>query len=226
MMLRPLLLLALVAAGGKIATGSDSPEPKRGVSVAPITLRDDSGRSRALSEFAGYPLILLPIYTRCASACPQNVAQLEQALATSTADEREFRVLLFSFDADETSSSLANYRQREAIPLNWIIATADQADIDLLLESVGYRSAKAGREFMHPNLLLLLDPKLRIADWIYGTSYTAADLNSRLKVASGGYDWPRQHFQLLYSGLLLTTTLLCVTLIHQLRAPMSVRQIS
>ena len=49
--------------------------PQRGHTVASIAWVDDAGRARQLSEFAGYPLILLPIYTRCHGACaPSFVA--------------------------------------------------------------------------------------------------------------------------------------------------------
>ena len=33
---------------------------------------------------------------------------------------------------------------------------------------------------MHPNLLVFLDSKLRVAKWIYGTDYTAGDLDTAL----------------------------------------------
>jgi len=190
--------------------------PQRGRAAAQISWIDESGRVRNLSEFAGYPVVLLPIYTRCPSACVQNVAQLKKALADSGADPREFRVLLFSFDATDTPATLAAYRQREAVPLGWFLGAADQSSIDALLESVGFQSAKAGTEFMHPNLLLFLDSKLRVGKWIYGTDYTAADVDSALKIASGQSDWLGQHFDILYAILVFAAALLCVALCYYL----------
>src|SRR6516225_1322 len=131
--------------------------PHRGRPVAQINWTDDAGQVRRLSEFAGFPVILLPIYTRCRTACIANVDQLKKALADSSADPRQFRVLLFSFDSAETSSTLARYRTRENIPLGWLVATASQTDIDALLESVGFQYGKAGTEFSHPNVLMFLD---------------------------------------------------------------------
>src|SRR6478672_726481 len=87
--------------------------------VAQINWTDETNTTHNLSQFSGYPLIVLPIYTRCRSACVQNVAQLKKALADSSADLRQFRVLLFSFDANDTPATLAKYRERESIPLNW-----------------------------------------------------------------------------------------------------------
>jgi len=190
--------------------------PERGHAAAQISWTDESGRVRNLSEFAGYPVILLPIYTRCPSACVENVAQLKKALADSAADPREFRVLLFSFDATDTSSSLAEFRRREAVPLGWFLGAADQSNIDALLESVGFQSARAATEFMHPNLLLFLDSKLRVGKWIFGTDYTARDVDSALKIASGQSDWIGQHFDFLYAILVFAAALLCVALVQQL----------
>lgn len=191
--------------------------PQLGHFTAPIAWTDDSGRARQLSDFGGYPLILLPIYTRCPTACIQNVAHLKKALADSNANPAEFRVLLFSFDAADTPAVLAAYRQRESVPLGWFIGRADQAGTDALLESIGFQVGQAGTEFMHPNMLVFLDGRLRIAKWIYGTDYSGRDVDSALGIALGQADWIGQHSDFLYAILLFTAALLCVGLFHQLR---------
>jgi cytochrome oxidase Cu insertion factor (SCO1/SenC/PrrC family) len=212
-------VLALVLLGTSVlrAGALENVAPQRGRFAAPITLTDDTGRVRKLSDFAGYPLILLPIYTRCQSACIENVAQLKEALANSNGDPKEFRVLLFSFDSSDTPSVLADYRQRESVPLGWIIGTADQPGIDALLESTGFQVGKAGTEFMHPNMLVFLDTKLRLAKWIYGTNYSGRDIDAALKVALGQIDWIGQHSDFLYAILLFAASLFCVALFDQLR---------
>jgi cytochrome oxidase Cu insertion factor (SCO1/SenC/PrrC family) len=158
--------------------------------------------------------VVLPIYTRCRTACIANVDQLKKALADSSADPRQFRVLLFSFDSAETPSTLARYRMREKIPLGWSVGTASQADIDALLESIGFQYGKAGTEFSHPNLLLFLDSNLRIAKWIYGTDYSGRDVDLALKIATGDSDWIGQHSEWLYALLLFAGSLLCVALAY------------
>ena len=123
-------------------------------------------------------------------------------------------MLLFSFDSAETPSTLARYRNRENIPLAWSVGTASQADIDALLESIGFQYGKAGTEFSHPNLLIFLDSNLRIAKWIYGTDYSGRDVDVAVKVASGESDWIGQHSQWLYALLLFAGSLLCVALAY------------
>jgi protein SCO1/2 len=135
-------------------------------------------------------------------------------VADSSADPTQFRVLLFSFDSAETPSTLARYRTRENIPLAWSVGTASQAEIDALLESIGFQYGKAGTEFAHPNVLTFLDPNLRIAKWIYGTDYSGGDVDLALKVASGENDWVGQHSEWLYALLLFSGSLLCVALVY------------
>ena len=125
-------------------------------------------------------------------------------------------MLLFSFDSAETPSTLARYRSRESIPLAWSVGTASQTDIDTLLESIGFQYGKAGTEFAHPNILIFLDSKLRIAKWIYGTDYSGRDVNVALRIAAGESDWIGQHSEWLYALLLLSASVLCVVLVYYL----------
>jgi cytochrome oxidase Cu insertion factor (SCO1/SenC/PrrC family) len=210
----PILVLTVLLSTDLVGGVVKSVEPQRGRAVKPIRWTDDAGQVRQLSEFAGFPVILLPIYTRCRTACVANVDQLKKALADSSADPRQFRVLLFSFDSAETPSTLAKFRRRERVPLAWSVGTASQSDIDALLGSIGFQYGKAGTEFSHPNLLIFLDSNLRIAKWIYGTDYSGRDVDGALNVASGGSDWVGQHSEWLYAVLLFAGSLLCVALAY------------
>ena len=206
------------------AASVEEVSPQRGRSVTPINWIDDTGRARGLSEFSGFPVVLLPIYTRCPGACIANVDQLKSAIAGSSADPRQFRVLLFSFDASDTPDKLATYRTREKVPLGWFVGTGTQRSIDALLESIGFQYGGAGTEFTHPNVVLFLDSKLRIAKWIYGTNYSGADIDRALKVAAGESDWIGQHSEWLYTVLLLASSVLCVVLVYYLAQLMVARR--
>jgi protein SCO1/2 len=209
----PVIFAAFVSTNSFAAIVQDV-SPQRGRPVAQIKWTDDAGHLRRLSEFAGFPVILLPIYTRCRTACIANVDQLKKALADSSADPRQFRVLLFSFDGTDTPAKLAKYRKGENIPLGWSVGTASQTDVDTLLESIGFQYGKAGTEFSHPNLLIFLDSNLRIAKWIYGTDYSSRDVDLALKIAAGESDWVGQHSEWLYALLLFSGSLLCVALAY------------
>jgi len=215
-MKRIIALFVLIASVASSRANVVDLAPQRGHTVPSINWRDETGRARQLSEFSGYPLILLPIYTRCPGPCRQNVDRLKEALADSSSNPRQFRVLLFSFDPSDNATTLKKYRERENIPLGWSIGAASQGNIDALLESIGVEIGRAGSEFTHPNIILFVDSKLQIAKWIYGTAYSGGDIDLALKVASGRRDWLGQHAQLVYSLLLFTGSMLCVALTYYL----------
>lgn len=169
---------------------------------------------------------MLPVYTRCPGPCLQTVDRLKAALADSSNNPRQFRVLLFSFDPSDNAGTLAKYRQRENIALGWSVGAASQIDIDALLESLGVQVGKAGTEFTHPNIVLFLDSKLRVAKWIYGTGYSGRDVDLALRIAGGENDWIGQHSQLLYSLLLFAGSGLCVALAYYLMQFFSLRRLS
>jgi cytochrome oxidase Cu insertion factor (SCO1/SenC/PrrC family) len=208
------LLVAFAVPSSFAAAKVKDVSPQRGSPVAQIKWIDEAGQVHRLSEFTGFPVVLLPIYTRCPTACIANVDHLKKALTDSSADPRQFRVLLFAFDSAETPSTMTRYRTRENIPLAWSVGTASQTDIDALLESIGFQYGKAGTEFAHPNVLVFLDSNLRIAKWIYGTDYSGRDVDDALKVAAGESDWVGQHSEWLYALLLLSASVLCVALVH------------
>ncbi|HSV62581.1 MAG TPA: SCO family protein [Chthoniobacterales bacterium] len=191
-------------------------EPQRGRAVTQIDWTDETNTTHNLSQSSGFPLVIVPIFTRCRTACVQNVAQLKKALADSSADPRQFRVLLFSFDATDTPAVLAKYRERESIPLGWSTGSASQPNIDALLDSIGFPVGRAGTQFTHPNMVLFLDSNLRVAQWIYGTDYSTRDVDRALHIASGGSSWIAERSEWLYSLLVFTGSLLCIALCYSL----------
>lgn len=207
------LTLATPLCGGIV----ENVAPQAGKAAAPVRWTDETGGLHRLTEFAGYPVILLPVYTRCRTACITNLGQLKAALAEAATDPTQFRVLLFSFDPTDAPAVLARYRSRENIPLSWSIGTASKADIAALLESIGFQYGQAGKEFTHPNMLVFLDRNLRVAKWIYGDQYTGREIDAALRVAAGESDWVGRHSDVLYALLLFALTLCCVALTYYLR---------
>jgi len=210
----PALFLVLSLSTALSSAVVENVSPHAGRLAASINWTDESGRTHRLSEFAGYPTILLPVYTRCRTACLTNLDRLKAALADSSADPTNFRVLLFSFDPSDTPAVLARYRTSQSIPLNWSTGSASAKDTVALLESIGFQYGQAGKEFIHPNLVVFLDSKLRIGKWIYGNSYSGRDIDAALRVATGGNDWIRRHSDVLYSLLLFALSCAFVTLCY------------
>jgi cytochrome oxidase Cu insertion factor (SCO1/SenC/PrrC family) len=208
----PTLIATLGLSTGLCGGLVETVAPQLGRAAAPVSWTDETGRLHQLSEFAGYPIILLPVYTRCRTACVTNLGHLKAALSETSADPTQFRVLLFSFDPTDTPAVLASYRANEKIPLGWSVGTASREDIAALLESIGFQYGQAGKEFTHPNMLVFLDSNLRIAKWIYGDNYSSRDVDAALRVAAGESDWIGRHSDVLYALLLFAASICCVAL--------------
>lgn len=210
----PTLTLVFVLAGDLFAGVIKDVAPQAGKAVPPVSWTDESGSVHRLTEFAGYPVILLPIYTRCRTACVNNVGQLKEALSEASADPTQFRVLLFSFDPTDTPEVLTAYRSREKIPLAWSLGTGSRQDTEMLLESIGFQYGQAGKEYTHPNVLVFLDTNLRVAKWIYGDEYSGRDIDAAFRVAAGESDWIGRHSDVLYALLLFAVSIFCVALCY------------
>ena len=120
--------------------------------------------------------------------------------------------LLFSSSTD-TSDVVAHTVRAKIFP-QLVDRTASSGD--RALESIGFQYGEAGKEFIHPNILVFLDGNLHIAKWIYGDNYTGNEIDAALRVAAGESDWIGRHSDVLYALLLFCATLCCVALSYYL----------
>lgn len=145
-----LFLTCATVASAAPAARMEEAQPRRGQALARITWFDQTGAKHSLGELAGYPLILLPMYSQCRASCPANIRSLIRALSEAKVDAKDYRVLLFSIDPGETSNSLAQMRRIEAVPLGWLSGRANAAGVDALTNSIGFEFGRNGDQFMHP----------------------------------------------------------------------------
>jgi cytochrome oxidase Cu insertion factor (SCO1/SenC/PrrC family) len=174
--------------------------------VARVQFVDDYGRQRSLSELAGQPMILVPMYTKCQSTCIRVTAGLKRGLGGASASANDYRVVLFSFDPSETPKSLSEFRQRERVPLSWTLATASRDDVSRLMESINFQYQTARGEFVPPNLLVVLDRELVTSKYLFGTNYSGRDLDRAFAIARGTPDWLRSAAQYGFAILIFLCT--------------------
>ena len=177
-----------------------------GPAIPAIGFIDDSGETRSMGDLAGSPTILVPIYTRCHGSCPTVAASLKNAILQSSTPTGAYHVVLFSFDSRETSQDLKHFREHEHLPFQWTMARASEKDSDALTQSIGFRYTRADGEFLHPNLVAVLDSRLRVAKLLEGENYTAGEIDQALSFAKGREDWKGSlELPVLCIGLLLLT---------------------
>lgn len=200
------LIWSLWAFLSGVAQAVEGEKPPIPATPPEIQWKDDSGRVRSFKDLRGSPTILLPIYARCNTACLTTTSTLKKALLDVKADPTSYQVLLFSFDPSDGPESLSQFRAREKIPLTWRMGSASAAEAKALMEFINFQYAQSEGEFLHPNRLVILDSKQRVARSISGTRYRASEIEQALK-SSGGIpnDWEKlPAYWLAFSILVLT----------------------
>lgn len=127
-----------------------------------------AGDELRLADLRGNVVVGAMIYASCEYACPLILAdmkRIESALPESALESTRF--VLFSFDPDRDSpEALAAYREQKALlGRHWTTLRAPDSTVRELAVVLGVRYKKAGEDFAHSNLVLVLDrqgvPRLR-----------------------------------------------------------------
>lgn len=162
-----------------------------------LGFRDQAGRSVQLSRyFTGTPVILTLNYYSCPTLCPLVFRNLAGTIAKmgNLKLGRDFRVVAVSIDPDETveraaSKSSQTYAMLGGIPdpgNAWPFLLGGQPSIQPLAQSVGIRYTKAGSEYAHPNVIVILTPEGKVSRYLYGMEQAPQDLKLALLEAADG----------------------------------------
>lgn len=126
---------------------------------------DQAGEQRALESLHGKTRVVAMVYTSCAYACPRILLDMKR-IEGELAPERRDRVgfVLVTIDPErDTPEQLAAYARGARLGAGWTLLTGDEGDILELAALLGvqYRETAPG-EFVHSNLLTVLDPDGRV----------------------------------------------------------------
>lgn len=161
-----------------------------------LALVGEDGRRFGLGELFGKPTLLLFSYYSCDGSCPAVNRKLAEAIAGAQRFRTgtDYHVLTVSFDAKDTPSNVRKFVQLlgpgAASVRDWRFATfADGGDIKRIAERVGYRWFWSVRDrvFVHPNVLIVLDPQGRVARYLSSWTIGPRDIDLALVES----DWMR-----------------------------------
>ncbi len=159
-----------------------------------LVFRDETGRSRHLSELITGPTIILPVYYSCTNICNFLQGDLARVLPTiKRIPGVDYRVLSVSIDETETPQLAAGYQKMYLTAMNvpfpkegWHFLTGDADNIRKLTEAAGYRFKRQGRDFMHPVASFVVAGDGMIVRYLYGTNFLSKDLALALVEAREG----------------------------------------
>lgn len=198
--IRALSLLLLADARGAVALPSDL----QGIGIdqhlnAPLpldaTFRDERGATVTLRQFfVGKPVLLAPVYYRCPMLCSQILSGVVSGLRPlSLAPAKDFEIVVFSIDPEETPADAASKRDfyagrysRSAGKAGWHFLVGSQESINAVTKAIGFhyrRDPKSGM-FIHASGVMIATPEGKLARYLYGVEYQPKDLKLGLIEAS------------------------------------------
>lgn len=120
-----------------------------------------NGESMTLSTLAGKPRLMAMLYTRCLTACPLLVDDIQSVLSTLPEKGKNFEVSLFSFDSEsETPETMKAFIKKRSLGPNWRVYKSDKDGVADLAAALGvrYKKLKNG-DYIHSNSIFLVDEK-------------------------------------------------------------------
>ncbi len=166
-----------------------------GSKIPDVVLVDSEGKEFNLYQLKGKPVILSPIYTHCTSACPIITESLKKTVKLFGEPGRDFYVLTFTFDPQDTVSDLKKFRQEHGISSEgWKVALVkDRSELFKLLDAIDFRFATLpNRDFVHPNLIVFLDKDMVIRKYMYGVTFDRLEFANALRITRGEIALPEK----------------------------------
>ncbi len=163
-----------------------------------LTFNDEHGKQVLLRQLIDRPTILAPVFYSCPDVCNFLLSNLSATLNRLPADPgKVFLILAVSFDETE-APPLASEKKNLYLKMiekpfpeeAWRFLTGDQTSIAKLMEAVGFRFRREGKNFLHPVALIMLAPDGKITRYLYGTEILPFDLKMALLEASEGRTGP------------------------------------
>lgn len=161
---------------------------------------DQDGRARNFSSFAGRPVVLTFIYTKCPmpTFCPlldRNFAAIQKSLETDPAlAALKGRVRLVSISFDPLTDTPAVLKEHAAAlkadPRVWTFLTGDRDDIDRFGSRFGVqvaRSVTGPRDITHNLRTAIIDADGKLVTTYTGNEWSTEQLLADLKPLAGAH---------------------------------------
>jgi len=186
-------------------------EEHLGASLETLKFVDEQGKPIDLKSLTDgkHPIIIAPVYYNCPHLCTLTLNGVLQAIERERSLKlgRDFKVVAYSFHPDEKSGlaqlKQANYLRRlsavtdenlKEYSNHWRFFTGSIDNIALASRSIGFKylketstnPKKADSEYVHPAVIVVVTPDLKISRYLYGVEHTETDFKLSLIEASNG----------------------------------------
>jgi protein SCO1 len=145
------------------------------------------------------PTLIVPVYYECPGLCSPMLEGVADVISRSDMQiGKDYEVFTISFNADE-KTKLAKDKKANYLKLvktggdaerGWLFYTGDSANISKLLDGIGYKVKKTGKDWVHPSATIMVSPDGKITRYLYGVYFLPFDLKMAIVEASKGKSGP------------------------------------
>lgn len=144
------------------------------------------------------PTVIALVYYECPGICSPLLEGVAEVITRAKLDlGTEYQVFTISFDWNEKTKlakdKKTNYSKLvkgKDVENGWRWFTGDSANVNNLLNSLGFKVKKEGEEFIHPASLIVVSPQAKITRYLHGTYFLPFDLKMAVIEASAGKSGP------------------------------------
>jgi len=156
-----------------------------GRSLPELRFTDALGNPVRLADYRGKPVLISMIFTSCYHVCPALTRHLAAGVdaARDVLGEDSFQVLTIGFDtARDSPGAMRVFEREQGIDdPHWAFLSADQQNLDRLVESTGFVYFPSPRGFDHINQVTLVDRSGTVYRQVYGAAFDLPWLMEPLK---------------------------------------------
>ena len=164
-----------------------------------LTFVSEDNDTVNLKSIIDIPTVLVPVYYNCPGICTPLLEGVADVInKTDPVLGIDYQIFTFSFNFEE-GPDLARKKKETFSKLvkgnhdlqnGWRYFTADSINVYRLLNSIGYKIKKEGKEYIHPGAIVVLSPEGKITRYLHGTYIMPFDLKMAILEASEGRSGP------------------------------------
>ncbi len=163
-----------------------------------IVLTDENDNKVNIKDKINKPTVIALVYYECPGLCSPLLEGVAEVITKAKIDlGTEYQVFTVSFDPTEkpklAKSKKANYAKLvdgKDVENGWTWFTGDSANINRLLQSLGYKVKKEGNDYIHPGAIIVISPQGKITRYLHGTFFLSFDLQMAVIEASNERSGP------------------------------------
>jgi protein SCO1/2 len=156
-----------------------------GSKVPDLEFQEANGKTVAIADLRGKPVLVTLIYTSCSDVCPTIIESLAPAVgvAEDTLGKGSFNVLTIGFDTrNDTPERMRSFARAHRAGLdNWLFVGSDQATMDRLSIAVGFSYSSSAGGFDHMAQVTVLDKSGTVYQQVYGSTFEPPAIVEPLK---------------------------------------------